>query len=153
MGDFNKKPGYTDSTGTIGTDANLIAPGKRMLSSMTPTIVARDGQPFLVTGSPGGRTIIGTTLSMLLHTMEFGMDVRQAVDAPRIDHEWMPDAVTYERTALGEEVVRLLTAMGHNVRTGGGQGDAHSIMYDARTKTAYGANDRRTSDSRASRPE
>jgi gamma-glutamyltranspeptidase/glutathione hydrolase len=77
MGDFNKKPGFTDDKGTIGTAANLIVPGKRMLSSMTPAIVTKGGKLFLVTGSPGGRTIINTTLHVVLNTIDFGMDVRQ----------------------------------------------------------------------------
>jgi gamma-glutamyltranspeptidase/glutathione hydrolase len=151
MGDFNKAPGLTDSTGTIGTDANLIVPGKRMLSSMTPTIVANDGQLFLVTGSPGGRTIIGTVLDMVLHTVDFGMNVREAVEAPRLDHEWLPDVATYERGGLSDEVVNQLRAMGHNIRIGNGQGDAHSVIFDPKTKTAYGAHDRRSADSKASK--
>src|SRR5205823_14733080 len=83
MGDFNKKPGTTDTTGNIGTLPNQIEPGKRMLSSMTPTIVTKDGQLFLVTGSPGSRTIINTVLNVVLNTVDFGMNVRQAVDARR----------------------------------------------------------------------
>ncbi|HET9425118.1 MAG TPA: gamma-glutamyltransferase [Gemmatimonadaceae bacterium] len=152
MGDFNKKPGYTDTTGTIGTRANLIAPGKRMLSSMTPTIVAKDGRLFLVTGSPGGRTIINTTLHVILNSIDFGMDVRQAVNAPRQDSEWMPDVVGYERNGLADSVVKTLEAMGHRMRERGTQGDAHSIRYDPKTKTAWGANDLRTPDSKVSRP-
>jgi gamma-glutamyltranspeptidase/glutathione hydrolase len=153
MGDFNKRPGYTDSTGVIGTLPNQIAPGKRMLSSMTPTIVTRAGELFLVTGSPGGRTIINTTLHVILNSIDFGMDVRAAVDAPREDSEWMPDVATYERNALPDSVVKLLEAMGHRIRIGNGsQGDAHSIRYEAKTKTAWGANDARTPDSKVSKP-
>jgi gamma-glutamyltranspeptidase / glutathione hydrolase len=152
MGDFNKKPGYTDSLGAIGTDANLIAPGKRMLSSMTPAIVTKDGKLFLVTGSPGGRTIINTTLHVILNTIDFGMDVRQAVSAPREDFEWMPDSVSYERNALPDSIVKKLETMGHRIRVKRPWGDAHSIRYDAKTKTAWGANDTRSSDSKVSRP-
>ena len=83
MGDFNLMPGDTDRTGRIGTPPNLIAPGKRMLSSMSPTIVLKDGKVVLVTGSPGGRTIINTVLCVVLNVMEFGMPGREAVDAPR----------------------------------------------------------------------
>jgi gamma-glutamyltranspeptidase / glutathione hydrolase len=153
MGDFNRRPGYTDSTGVIGTPANLIAPGKRMLSSMTPTIVTRDGQLVLVTGSPGGRTIINTVFNIVLNVVEFGMDARQAVDAPRLHHQWMPDVATYERDALTQDVIDRLGWMGHTIRVGGGQGDGHTIYYDARTRTATGAADARTADSRASRPD
>ena len=153
MGDFNKKPGFTDSTGTIGTRANLIAPGKRMLSSMSPTIVAKDGRLFLVTGSPGGRTIINTTLHVILNSIDFGMDVQEAVNAPREDFEWMPEVVSYERNRLADSVVKTLEAMGHRLReTRGAQGDAHSIRYDAKTSTAWGANDPRSPDSKVSRP-
>jgi gamma-glutamyltranspeptidase/glutathione hydrolase len=153
MGDFNKQPGLTDSTGTIGTPANLIVPGKRMLSSMSPAIITRDGKLFLVTGSPGGRTIINTTLHVILNSIDFGMDVRQAVDAPREDFEWMPDIVTYERNGVPDSVRKGLEAMGHRVRESRGvQGDAHSIRYDARTGTAWGANDLRSKDSKVSTP-
>jgi gamma-glutamyltranspeptidase/glutathione hydrolase len=154
MGDFNKKPGWTDTVGNIGTKPNLIEPGKRMLSSMTPTIVTKDGELVLVTGSPGGRTIINTVLNIVLAVTEFGMNVREAVDAPRMHHQWLPDRATFERGMWGNDstVVRRLTEMGHQVRIGGGQGDGHTIFYDAKTRTAYGANDRRSSDSKASRP-
>ena len=152
MGDFNKKPGYTDSLGAIGTPANLIAPGKRMLSSMTPTIVTKDGKLFLITGSPGGRTIINTTLHVVLNSIDFGMDVRQAVNAPREDFEWMPDSVSFERDGIADSTVKALEAMGHRIRLRGRWGDAHSIRYDAATRTAYGANDSRSPDSKVSKP-
>src|SRR6185437_11279353 len=91
MGDFNKKPGETNLTGDIGTPPNLIAPGKRMLSSMTPTIVARDGKLVLVTGSPGSRTIINTVLDIVLDVTAWGLTGRDAIDAPRMHHAWLPD--------------------------------------------------------------
>ena len=153
MGDFNKKPGYTDTTGTIGTLPNQIAPGKRMLSSMSPTIVAKAGKLFLITGSPGGRTIINTTLHMILNSIDFGMNVRDAVDFPREDAQWMPDVAIFERNGLPDSVVKTLEGMGHRVRLSTGTwGDAHSIRYDAKTKTAWGANDARSPDSRVSKP-
>ena len=89
MGDFNKKPGVTTPSGTIGTAPNVIAPGKRMLSSMTPTIVTRGGKLVLVTGSPGGRTIINTVHQIVLNVTAFGMDAYATVDAGRFDHEWI----------------------------------------------------------------
>ena len=152
MGDFNKKPGFTSLTGDIGTPANVIAPGKRMLSSMTPTIVTRDGALVLVTGSPGGRTIINTVFNVVLNVLEYDMDVRAAVDAPRYHHQWLPDTVTFEAGALPDSTVERLTSMGHGVRMRGGQGDAHTIRYDAGTKTASGANDVRSADSKVSVP-
>jgi gamma-glutamyltranspeptidase / glutathione hydrolase len=152
MGDFNKKPGYTSLTGDIGTAPNVIAPGKRMLSSMTPTIVTRGGNLVLVTGSPGGRTIINTVFNVVLNVLEYDMDVRAAVDAPRYHHQWLPDSVTFEAGAVPDSTIRQLQGMGHGVRLRGGQGDAHTIRYDARTRTARGANDFRSEDSKVAVP-
>jgi gamma-glutamyltranspeptidase/glutathione hydrolase len=152
MGDFNKKPGYTSLTGDIGTQANVIAPGKRMLSSMTPTIVTRGGDVVLVTGSPGGRTIINTVFNVVLNALEFGMDARAAVDAPRYHHQWLPDTVTFESKAVSVETEERLRAMGHAVRQRSTQGDAHTIRYDAASRTAFGANDMRSRDSKVSVP-
>ena len=87
MGDFNAGPGLTDSTGLIGTPANLAEPGKRMLSSMTPTIVAKDGKPFMAIGSPGGRTIINTVLQVILNVLDYGMTMQPAITAPRVHSE------------------------------------------------------------------
>ena len=152
MGDFNKKPGETNLQGGIGTPPNLIAPGKRMLSSMTPTIVTRNGKLFMVTGSPGGRTIINTVTEVVLNVTGFGMNAREAVDAPRLHHQWLPDTAVFEREALPDSTVARLQAMGHAIVQRGRQGDAHTIVFDSRTRTAYGANDRRSSDSRAAAP-
>lgn len=158
MGDFNRKPGVTDERGSIGTPPNTIEPGKRMLSSMDPTIVTKDGKLFMITGSPGGRTIINTVMEVVLNATAFHMDVRHAVDAVRLDHEWMPDSVTFERGA-NPATLDSLRAMGHGIKAGrrggppsGQQGDAHSIIYDAKTGTAYGANDHRSAESKASVP-
>jgi gamma-glutamyltranspeptidase/glutathione hydrolase len=142
MIDFNWRPGVTDRKGTIGTDANLIAPGKRMLSSQTPTIVARDGKVVLVTGSPGSRTIINTVLCVVVNVIDFDMDIRKAVDAPRLHHQWFPDEARFEGTSDYPEAVAKLKAMGHRV-TGINQGDAHSIKVDPRTGAYQGAEDRR----------
>jgi gamma-glutamyltranspeptidase/glutathione hydrolase len=155
MGDFNKKPGETNLTGDIGTPANLIAPGKRMLSSMAPAIVTRNNQLLLVTGSPGGRTIPNTVLDVILGVTLFKRDVRAAVDAPRMHHQWLPDTTSIEMNGMTPEAFNALRAMGHKaaLSRSAGQGDAHSILFDAATKTAYGANDRRTADSKASKPQ
>ncbi len=151
MGDFNKKPGETNEQGDIGTSANLIDPGKRMLSSMTPTIVTKDGRLALVTGSPGGRTIINTVLNVVLNVTAYGMNGRQAVDAPRLHHQWLPDTAIFEERALPAPVVAALRAMGHDVTLRGRQGDAESILFDPATGTAYGINDTRSADSKASK--
>ena len=152
MGDFNRKPGETNLTGDIGTAANLIAPGKRMLSSMTPTMVVRDGKLVLITGSPGGRTIINTVFTIVLGVTEYGLNGRQAVDLARMHHQWLPDRATLEVGAVPEATVAALKAMGHEIRIQGRQGDAHSIWI-APDGTAYGVEDKRTPDSKASVPQ
>jgi gamma-glutamyltranspeptidase/glutathione hydrolase len=151
MGDFNKKPGETNTTGDIGTLANQIEPGKRMLSSMTPTIVVRNGRVVLITGSPGGRTIINTVLAIVLGVTEYGLTGRQAVDLTRMHHQWLPDRVTIETAGVSEATLSELRAMGHEVRTQARQGDAHTIWV-APDGTPHGINDKRTADSKASRP-
>ncbi len=142
MIDFNWRPGVTDRKGTIGTTPNQIAPGKRMLSSQTPTIVARNGKVVLVTGSPGSRTIINTVLNVVVNVVDFDMDIRAAVDAPRLNHQWFPDEVRFEGTDRYPEAVAALRRMGHTV-SGGRQGDAHSIWVDPKTGRYVGAADRR----------
>ena len=151
MGDFNKRPGYTSVKGDIGTRPNLIEPGKRMLSSMTPTIVRRDGKVVLVTGSPGGRTIPNTVLNIVLNVVEFGMPAREAVSSPRLHMQWLPDEVYTERKETDPEIA-VLRAMGHKVRTSVGLGDGHSITIDPATGIITGARDVRSRDSKASAP-
>lgn len=129
MGDFNWLPGVTERGGRIGTPANQISPEKRMLSSQTPVIVARDGKVVLVTGSPGGRTIINTSLCMVLNVLEFGMDLDRAVRYPRMHHQWLPDRLILE-DETGERFsgqADQLRRMGHEVRRSREQGSAHSI--------------------------
>jgi len=147
MADFNMKPGYTDEKGLIGTEPNLIAPHKRMLSSMSPTIIVKDGKTFMITGSPGGRTIINTVLNVIINVIDFGMDIQDAVDGYRIDHEWMPDILNVEEEGIPEEVINSLMSMGHEIKTIRRQGDAHSIFVDPRTGIYYGAADKRSSGS------
>lgn len=144
MMDFNWLPGVTTRGGRIGTEANLVGPGKRMLSSQTPTVVARHGKVLLVTGSPGSRTIINTVLCLLVNVIDFDMDVRTAVDAPRLHHPWFPDVVRFEGTAEYPAAIEQLRKMGHKVG-GTRQGDAHSIWVDPKTGTYYGAADHRIS--------
>ena len=149
MGDFNAGPGLTDDKGLIGTDPNLAAPGKRMLSSMTPTILAREGQVFLVVGSPGGRTIINTVLLTVLNVVDFGMNVQQAIDAPRFHHQWLPDRIQHERFGLSPDTITLLKAKGHELREVDGQGVAQGILYDAEKNLLEGGTDRRAPDGAA----
>jgi gamma-glutamyltranspeptidase / glutathione hydrolase len=154
MGDFNKKPGYTDSGWAIGTPANVIAPGKRMLSSMSPVIVTQGGAVRLVTGSPGGRTIPNTVLNVVLGVTAFGEGIRAAVDAPRMHHQWMPDTTYVEAGTATPAVLAALRGMGHHIKEepARSQGDAHSILFDAATHTARAANDTRSPDSGARAP-
>ncbi|MEP7000087.1 MAG: gamma-glutamyltransferase [bacterium] len=148
MGDFNGKPGLTDTTGLIGTQANLARPGKRMLSSMTPTIVTRDGKLFAVIGSPGGRTIINTVLQVVLNVADGGMNIQDAVNAPRFHHQWLPDVIGVEKDGLPPATVAALEAMGYRLRLGGGQGTAHSILV-AKSGARVGAPDPRDADAGA----
>ena len=127
MGDFNAGPGLTNAEGLIGTEPNLAAPGKRMLSSMTPTIVSKDGKLLMVTGSPGGRTIINTVLHTILNVIDFGMNAQEAVDAPRFHHQWLPDANRYEKFGLSPDTLAILKARGHNMVEGSTQGVAEVI--------------------------
>ena len=143
MGDFNPGPGLTTDRGLIGTRPNLAEPGKRMLSSMSPTIVARDGRLVLVTGSPGGRTIINTVLQTIVNVVDFGMNVQEAVDAPRIHHQWLPDATRYERWGLSPDTLALLEGRGHAMVETRVQGAVSAIFYNAEEDVLEGAEDRR----------
>ncbi len=143
MGDFNAGPGLTDENGLIGTAPNLARPQQRMLSSMSPTIVARDGNLVAVVGSPGGRTIINTVLQVVLNVIDFDMDIQSAVNAARIHHQWLPDRIRIEEDGTSEYTVELLESLGHTVSLGGRQGLAHSIMIDPRTGERLGAADPR----------
>ena len=149
MGDFNPIPGRTAETGLIGTTPNLVAPGKRMLSSMSPTIVARGGRPVLVIGSPGGRTIINTTLQVILNVIDHGMDVAEAVEAGRIHHQWFPDVLWAEEGALSPDTLRLIEMRGHEIRFRESQGAANGIYLDAEKGLLYGGADSRSFDARA----
>ena len=146
MGDFNAGPGLTTAEGLIGTPPNLAAPGKRMLSSMTPAILAKDGTLFMVTGSPGGRTIINTVVQTVLNVIDYGMNAQEAVDAPRLHHQWLPDRTDYEQTGLSPDTVKLLREMGHTLRPITSQGVAEVIVVDPRDGTLQGGSDRRAAD-------
>lgn len=152
MGDFNPQPGRTDSTGLIGTPANVVAPGKRMLSSMTPTIVAKDGRPYLLIGSPGGRTIINTVLQVIVNVIDFDMDIGEAIAAPRIHHQWLPNRLRIEEFGISKDTERLLEMFGHRLaisRSSRSQGSAMGIIIDPKTGLRLGAADPRASDGAA----
>jgi gamma-glutamyltranspeptidase/glutathione hydrolase len=153
MGDFNAGPGLTTAEGLIGTEPNLAAPGKRMLSSMTPTILSRNGKVFLAIGSPGGRTIINTVLQVIVAVVDFGMNVQEAIDAPRFHHQWLPDRILAERYGFSPDTIALLRARGHEVKEGEGdqatQGIAEGVLYDAAADMLEGGADRRAPDGAA----
>jgi gamma-glutamyltranspeptidase/glutathione hydrolase len=128
MGDFNAIPGATDATGRIGTQPNLAGPGKRMLSSMSPTIIAKDGKPWLITGSPGGRTIISTTLLTIIAAVDFNLNAQKSVDAPRFHHQWLPDRISYEKGKFGAATLEALKTMGHRLHEVKSQGTAGLIL-------------------------
>ncbi len=130
MGDFNAGPGLTDERGLIGTAPNLTQSGKRMLSSMTPTILAKDGELFMVTGSPGGRTIINTVLQTILNVVDHKMNAQAAVDAGRIHHQWLPDRINYERQGFSPDTLNILKWLGHDLREIEGQGVAQVIVVN-----------------------
>jgi len=113
MGDFNPQYGYTDRGWLIGTAPNKIEPGKRMLSSMTPTIVAKEGKPYLIIGSPGGRTIISTVFQTVLAVLAYDMPLHEAIEAVKIHHQWFPDELIYEKNKLSPDLVKALEIMGH----------------------------------------
>jgi len=146
MGDFNGQPGLTDERGMIGTPANLARPGKRMLSSMAPTIIAKDGQLFMVTGTPGGRTIINTVLTTILNVIDYGMNAQEAVDAGRMHHQWLPDRLSVERFGFSADTIKMLQGMGHNVVEAGGQGAAQVIVFNQKENMLEGGVDRRPAD-------
>jgi gamma-glutamyltranspeptidase/glutathione hydrolase len=149
MGDFNAGPGLTDESGLVGTEPNLAAPRKRMLSSMAPTVVVRGRHTFFVTGSPGGRTIPSTVLLTILNVLDFGMNAQEAVDAPRFNHQWLPDAIRYERFGLSADTVAALEARGHRVQEVEQQGVAEAIVLGAPGALIEGGCDRRSPDGAA----
>jgi gamma-glutamyltranspeptidase/glutathione hydrolase len=149
MGDFNAGPELTNAQGLIGTKPNLAEPGKRMLSSMAPTIVAKDGKLFMVTGTPGSRTIINTVLETIVDAVDFGMNAQEAVDAARFHHQWLPDVINYEKFGFSPDTIKELERRGHTLKEGGSQGVAQVIIYDAKANVLEGGSDRRAADGAA----
>jgi gamma-glutamyltranspeptidase/glutathione hydrolase len=148
MGDFNAGPGLTTTEGLVGTPPNLAAPRKRMLSSMTPTILARDGSVRLVVGSPGGRAIINMVLLTILNFVDFGMNVQEAVDAARFHHQWLPDQIRFERHGLSPDTRAILGALGHRLVEIESQGVVEAIAVGP-SGVLEGGSDRRAPDGAA----
>ncbi|MEM6264381.1 MAG: gamma-glutamyltransferase, partial [Bacteroidota bacterium] len=122
MDDFSSKPGIPNAYGLVGAEANAIAPGKRMLSSMTPTILTKDGELFMVVGTPGGSTIITSVFQTILNVVEYDMGMQAAVSSPRFHHQWLPNQVFYEEGAFSPAYLESLRKMGHELSPTGGLG-------------------------------
>ncbi|PJA97764.1 MAG: gamma-glutamyltransferase [Ignavibacteriales bacterium CG_4_9_14_3_um_filter_30_11] len=114
MDDFSSKPGEPNIYGLLGSEANSIQPGKRMLSSMTPTIVLKNDKPYLIVGSPGGSQIITSVLQTIINVLDFNMDIKQAVDAPRFHHQWLPDKIFYEKDTFSNQLKNELALLGYS---------------------------------------
>lgn len=157
MDDFAAKPGSTNDFNLIQGEKNAIAAGKRPLSSMTPTMVLKGGKLVLVLGSPGGPTIINAVLQVIVNYIDHRMNLRQAVDAPRIHHQWMPDLIRQEQNSLSEDVIEGLKRRGHNCPVlsynassrSSYIGDVEAVAIDESTGDRLGANDLRKPDSKA----
>jgi gamma-glutamyltranspeptidase/glutathione hydrolase len=147
MDDFSAKPGVPNAYGLIGGEANKVEPGKRMLSSMSPTIVRKGDRNFLVTGSPGGSRIITTTLQVIMNVIDHNMNIQTAVSAPRIHHQWLPDEIRVEQ-GISPDTLDLLRARGHTINTGSAMGAIQSILI-GEDGTLYGGADPRRSTSSA----
>lgn len=154
MDDFSSKPGYPNTFGLIGSEANSIQPNKRMLSSMTPTIVVKDNKPSLIVGTPGGSTIITSVLQTILNVYEYGMNIQEAVNAPRFHHQWLPEVVIIEEGGYDEEKLSILNSKGYlmvplpiNVNTAGMSarssiGRVDAILIDEEGNVSGGADPR-----------
>lgn len=149
MDDFSAKPGHPDSYGLMGSEANAIAPGKRMLSSMTPTIVTRNDSLLMIIGSPGGSTIITTVAQIIVAMVDYNMTLKVAVETPRFHHQWLPDEIMAEFLAISPETAQRLARMGHKLRPyynpahGGTIGAANCIHVDPVTGYYFGVADSR----------
>ncbi|MEW9570965.1 gamma-glutamyltransferase [Rhodanobacter sp. Si-c] len=144
MDDLTGKPGVANGAGLVQGVVNQVEPGKRPLSSMTPTIVLRGGKPFMLTGSPGSATIISTTMESIVNVIDFGMNVQQAIDAPRMHHQWYPDVVYVEPGLLTPQTRQSLESMGYQFKMRKAIGDDEAILIDPRTGLLQGASDPRT---------
>ena len=142
MDDFSVKPGFPNMYGLVGGEANSVQPGKRMLSSMTPSIVEKEGKLFLVLGSPGGSTIPTTVFQVIVNVFDFGMSIGQAVDAGRFHHQWLPDWISFEKNAIDSISYKKLTDMGHILKDRASIGSINAIMILPGGKKAGSADKR-----------
>jgi len=150
MDDFTSKPGVPNIYGLIQSEANAIVPKKRPLSAMTPTLVLKDGKLFMAVGSPGGGSIISTVLHVILNVIDFGLNLQEAVDAPRFHHQWLPDVINWEKDGLNADTKVALETKGHVIREKSGyssdwrfMGDVHAVMIESATGVRLGSSDPR----------
>ncbi|MCX6299968.1 MAG: gamma-glutamyltransferase, partial [Bacteroidetes bacterium] len=137
MDDFSVKPGTPNMFGAIGGEANAIAPGKRMLSSMTPTLVLKNKKPYVVIGTPGGTTIPTAVFEALVNIIDFNMNASDAINKPKFHHQWLPDEVLVEKD-FDANVVKKLQAMGYNIKEGGtiGRTEVIRLLSNGKRETA-----------------
>jgi gamma-glutamyltranspeptidase / glutathione hydrolase len=144
MDDFSSKPGAPNLFGLVQSAANAVGPGKRPLSSMTPTIVLKDGKPFLILGSPGGSRIPTTVANVLMGVIDYGMNIQESVDAPRFHNQWLPDVINVEEW-FSPDTIRALEQKGHTIKIGEGDdaywSDSECIAIDLKTGERLGASD------------
>jgi gamma-glutamyltranspeptidase/glutathione hydrolase len=144
MDDFSSKPGSPNMYGLLQSDRNAIAPKKRPLSSMTPTIILEDGKPILALGSPGGPTIINSVFQVTLNTLVFNMNIQAAIDAPKLHHQWMPDRILYEPFGVNPDTQKIMQGMGHVFGDRTFQfGDVQAVFYDKKRQQWSGGSDSR----------
>jgi gamma-glutamyltranspeptidase/glutathione hydrolase len=142
MDDFSIKPGFPNMYGLIGGEANSIRPGKKMLSSMTPVIIEKDGKLFLVAGSPGGSTIPTSVFQVITNVIDFDMDIKTAVDTGRFHHQWLPDYISVEENAIDSLIRDELKDMGHEIQRRGSIGRVNAILILPDGKRSAGADKR-----------
>ena len=147
MDDFSIKPGVPNMYGAVGGEANAIMPGKRMLSSMTPTIVLKDGKPFIVAGTPGGTTIPTSVFQTLINIIDFNMSTEDAVNKPKFHHQWLPDDVSIEK-GFPEVTMQVLQKMGYQLRERGAIGRTEVIRVLSNGKFEAVADKRGDDDAR-----
>jgi len=143
MDDFTSKVGAKNQFGLVGSEANKIEPGKKMLSSMSPTIVLKENKPILIVGAPGGSHIITSVLQVILNVLEFNMNIRDAIDAPRFHHQWLPDEIVYEKFGFSKDVLSNLISRGQNVKETDIIGIVEGIYIDRENNLYWGCSDKR----------